>query len=58
LQAALDWEARVLSAPCVVAMIDPDNAPSIKLAEKFGFVERARTTYRGAPTIQFERRRL
>ncbi len=57
LQAALDWEARVLGAPCVVAMIDPDNVASIKLAEKFGFVERARTTYRGVPTIQFERRR-
>jgi RimJ/RimL family protein N-acetyltransferase len=57
LRAALDWEARVLGAPCLVAMIDPDNAASIKLAEKFGFVERARTTYRGVPTIQFERRR-
>lgn len=57
LQAALDWEARVLGAPCLVCMIDPDNAPSIKLARKFGFVERAHTTYKGVPTIQFERRK-
>lgn len=57
LQAALDWEAKVFASACVVAMIDPDNAPSIRLARKFGFVERTRTTYKGVPTIQFELRR-
>lgn len=57
LQATLGWEARVFGAPCLVCMIDPDNAPSIKLAQKFGFVERARTTYKSVPTIQFERRK-
>lgn len=57
LQAALDWEAANLGSPCVVAMIDPDNAPSIKLAHKFGFRERVRTTYKDVPTIQFELRR-
>ncbi len=57
LQAALDWEADVFGAPCVVAMIDPDNMASIKLAKKFGFVERARAIYKGVPTIQFELRR-
>jgi RimJ/RimL family protein N-acetyltransferase len=53
----LDWERERFNAPCVVALIDPDNAPSIKLARKFGFTERARTTYKDVPTIQFERRR-
>ena len=57
LQATLEWEKQVFNAPCVVCMIDPDNAPSIKLALKFGFTERVRTTYKTVPTIQFERRR-
>lgn len=54
LQAVLDWEKRHLGGDCIVALIDPDNAPSIKLAHRFGFIERARTTYRGVATIQFE----
>jgi RimJ/RimL family protein N-acetyltransferase len=57
LQTVLDWERQVFNAPCLVALIDPDNAPSIKLAHKFGFSERARTVYKNVPTIQFERRR-
>jgi len=57
LQATLEWERQVFNAPCLVCMIDPDNAPSIKLALKFGFTERVRTTYKTVPTIQFERRR-
>ncbi|MEY2757946.1 MAG: hypothetical protein RIR33_1724 [Pseudomonadota bacterium] len=57
LAAVLAWERRTFNAPCLVALIDPDNKPSIKLAEKFGFTIRARTTYKTVPTIQFERRR-
>ncbi|MDP3494639.1 MAG: GNAT family N-acetyltransferase [Hyphomonadaceae bacterium] len=57
LQAVLDWERRVFGADCLVALIDPDNAPSIKLAYKFGFQERTRTFYKGVPSIQFELRR-
>lgn len=57
LAAVLAWEKATFNAPCVVCMIDPDNAPSIKLALKYGFTERVRTTYKGLPTIQFERRR-
>ena len=57
LQTVLDWERQVFNAPCLVALIDPDNAPSIRLAHKFGFAERARTVYKNVPTIQFERRR-
>jgi RimJ/RimL family protein N-acetyltransferase len=56
LQAALDWEAMHLGGACLVALIDPDNAASIKLAHKFGFTERARTTYRNVPSLQFELR--
>ncbi len=57
LEATLDWERRQFDAACLVALIDPDNAPSIRLAHKFGFMERARTVYRGVPSIQFEKRR-
>jgi RimJ/RimL family protein N-acetyltransferase len=57
LGAVLDWEKRVLNGDCLVALIDPDNAPSIKLANKFGFKERSPTIYRGVATVQYERRR-
>jgi RimJ/RimL family protein N-acetyltransferase len=57
LQAVLDWERRVFNAPCLVALIDPDNSRSIKLARRFGFTVRARSNYKTVPTIQFERRR-
>ncbi|MEZ6028121.1 MAG: GNAT family N-acetyltransferase [Hyphomonadaceae bacterium] len=56
LASVLAWEKQTFDAPCVVALIDPDNAPSIRLAQKFGFSERARSVYKGIPTIQFERR--
>lgn len=57
LAAVLDWEKQVFNAPRVLALIDPDNAPSIRLAEKYGFRERARSVYKNVPTIQFERLR-
>lgn len=38
-----------------VCMIDPANAPSIALATGCGYVEAARTTYKGEPTILFAR---
>jgi RimJ/RimL family protein N-acetyltransferase len=38
-----------------VCMINPENAPSIRVAEKCGYREYARTTFKGAPTILFER---
>ena len=55
--AALAWADRYLDAPCQVCIIDPGITASIRLAEKFGFRERALTTYHGGETIQFERLR-
>jgi RimJ/RimL family protein N-acetyltransferase len=55
--AALAWADKSLDAPMLVCIIDPGNAASIRLANKFGFRERVRTTYHGGPTIQFERNR-
>ncbi len=57
LEAVLDWERKVLKAPSVICIIDPDNAPSIRLAQKFGFVEHARSTYKNTPTTQYIRKR-
>jgi RimJ/RimL family protein N-acetyltransferase len=37
---------------CIIA---PENAASIRVAEKCGYAEVARTTYKGAPTIVFHR---
>ncbi|HEY8209229.1 MAG TPA: GNAT family N-acetyltransferase [Myxococcaceae bacterium] len=38
-----------------VCMIAPENRPSLRVAEKCGYREYARTTYKGEPTILFER---
>lgn len=54
--AALAWSDTQFQAP-VCCIIDPDNIASIRVAEKNGFKETARTTYHGAPTIQFRRDR-
>ena len=55
--AALAWADAHLDAPKLVCIISPENAPSIRLAAKFGFRERVRTTYHGSATTQFERLR-
>jgi RimJ/RimL family protein N-acetyltransferase len=36
-------------------MIAPENTPSIRVAERAGYREYARTSFRGAPTVLFER---
>ena len=53
LSAILAWADH--SRPRTVCMIDPDNAPSLKLAAKLGYTEYARTTYKDQPTILFAR---
>ncbi|WP_309630252.1 GNAT family N-acetyltransferase [Brevundimonas sp.] len=55
LDAALRWCDAVLKAPKTVCMIDPTNTPSLVLAARTGFREYARTTYKTAPVILFER---
>jgi RimJ/RimL family protein N-acetyltransferase len=54
-QAILDWAVRELDAEVVVALIHPDNAASLKVAERFGFTERVRTTFRDQPSIILEK---
>jgi len=42
-----------LSSARMVCIIDPENARSIRVAEKCGFQEVLRTSYKGEPTILF-----
>jgi RimJ/RimL family protein N-acetyltransferase len=54
-RAALTWgEARFASAR-TVCIIHPENLASIRVAEKCGYREFQRTTYKGHATIIFER---
>lgn len=50
---ALAWaDGRFPLTGCIIA---PDNTPSLRVAEKVGFVEKVRTLYKGEPTIVFGR---
>jgi RimJ/RimL family protein N-acetyltransferase len=55
-RAAIDWgEQRFGADARTVCIIDPENRPSLRVAEKCGYRELARTTYHGGPTILLER---
>ena len=53
---ALAWADAELKASEIVAIIDPANAPSIRVAEKAGFAEREQAQYRGETILLFRRR--
>ncbi|MDX2234487.1 MAG: GNAT family N-acetyltransferase [Hyphomonadaceae bacterium] len=53
--AALAWADAHLKRDRVVCMINPQNAPSIRVAEKAGFRETGRTAYHGEPVNLYER---
>ncbi len=57
LTAALHHADRVLDLPRTVCMISPDNAPSLKLAERMGFMLWREGQYHGDTLIMMERRR-
>jgi len=54
-EAALAWAERAIGADSYPAIIDLDNKPSMKLAERLGFVRQDDAQYRGS-TIAFYRR--
>jgi RimJ/RimL family protein N-acetyltransferase len=56
--AGLAWADRELAAPETVAIIDPDNRPSIRVAEKAGFDAREDADYRGERILLFRRARV
>jgi RimJ/RimL family protein N-acetyltransferase len=51
----LQWGEPHFGSSRFVAIIDPDNAPSIRVAEKAGYKLAERTTYKGGPTLLFRR---
>jgi RimJ/RimL family protein N-acetyltransferase len=53
--AVLAWGDAHFSDPRTICLIHPDNVASIRVAQKCGFHEWQRATYRGEPTIVFER---
>ncbi len=52
--AALDWADATLASG-IAAIIDPDNAESIRVAERAGFIKESRAVYRDAPILIFRR---
>ena len=54
--AAIPWGEKHFGKRAMRCIIAPENGPSIKLAKKFGFAEFAQTTFKGKPTIMFERK--
>lgn len=54
--AALAWCDEALNAPRTVCMISPGNTPSMKLAERLGFVRYADGDYKGERITLLERR--
>jgi RimJ/RimL family protein N-acetyltransferase len=54
-RAALAWADANLAAGTSACIIAPENGPSLRVAEKCGFREWARTTYKGHPTIVLRR---
>ena len=53
--AAIGWAEANLDATEQACIISPGNTPSINVARKAGFVEQARTSYKGDETIVFKR---
>jgi RimJ/RimL family protein N-acetyltransferase len=54
LKAIIGWGEKQFPGRPMSCIISPDNSPSLKVAEKLGFRETARTDYSG-PVIQFLR---
>jgi RimJ/RimL family protein N-acetyltransferase len=55
LLATLAWADEALRGREIVAIIDPDNAASIRLAEKGGFSIREEAVYKDKPILLFRR---
>jgi RimJ/RimL family protein N-acetyltransferase len=54
-RAAVDWGTAHFGGRRTVCLIDVPNVASIRVAQKCGYSEFARTTYKGAPVILFQR---
>jgi RimJ/RimL family protein N-acetyltransferase len=57
MEASLDWFDGRPESRRTVCMIDPDNVPSVALAEKLDFAPFTRSDYHGKELVLFERLR-
>jgi RimJ/RimL family protein N-acetyltransferase len=55
LRAVLAWGEERFGSPRAVCIISPENLPSLRVAQKCGFERTSTTTYKGTPTVLFER---
>jgi RimJ/RimL family protein N-acetyltransferase len=53
--AMIRWAEKHFGRSDFVCMIAPENTPSLRVAEKLGYREFARTDYKGAPSILLRR---
>lgn len=53
--AVLAWGQSHFGSVRTMCIIDPDNEASLRVAEKFGYREYARTTYHNEPIVMLER---
>ena len=54
-RAAIAWGEQHFGPARTTCIISPENLPSIRVAEKCGYRESLRTTYKGQPVIVFVR---
>lgn len=54
-RAVLNWAEANLDPAPIWAIIAPENAPSLRLAEKLGFERVGETAYQGGSTVVFRR---
>jgi RimJ/RimL family protein N-acetyltransferase len=54
-QGAIGWLEGALGPQRTVCIIDDDNRASVRVAEKLGFREFARSVYKGSRIVMFER---
>lgn len=54
-KAVLAWGDEKFAGGQTVCIINPENTASIRVAAKCGYREIARTTYKGAPIVQYRR---
>ena len=57
-EAALAWTDAYRLEPRTVCMISPENAPSVRLAERVGYRPYARADYKGSTVDLYERPRV
>ena len=55
LRAIVAWGDTHLDAKRTACIIHPENVQSLRVAEKLGYGEFQRTTYKGSPTVMFVR---